>query len=64
MFLRRAPAPDQRHEALPLRGYVHVLQHGQAREDAGELESAGNPALEDLIRPVVGDRSTVEQHLA
>src|SRR6202167_398415 len=43
---------------------MHVLQHGELGEDAGDLKGPADPVLEDLVRLGVGDVLAPQADLA
>ena len=56
---------DQKSRPRPAMGEqrrLHVLQHGQAREDVGELERSSHAQRADAVRRQPGDVAPVQHH--
>jgi hypothetical protein len=47
---------------VALGGDQHVLQHGDAGEDTGELEGSANAQGEDPVGALVGDVAVLKEH--
>src|SRR6185295_10877104 len=60
---RAPPEEAERSRRLELDGDAHVLQDGQLREDAGDLEGARDAAAAARRRRQRGDVLAAEEHL-